>query len=130
MSSWGRSVSGNTGAYCRARAKLPESVLRRLALGTARELEARAPKDWLWRGRHVKLVDGTGITMPDTQKNQQAYPQPASQKPGLGFPLMRMLVVLSLATAGMCGLAFGPWTGKRTGETSLLRMIWAFSLTT
>ncbi len=113
--------SPNTGAYCRARAKLPEAVLSRLTLDTGRQLEARAPTEWLWFGRHVKLVDGTTITTADTLENQQAYPQHPSQKPGLGFPLIRMVVVLSLATAALCALAFGPYLGEDTGETALLR---------
>jgi hypothetical protein len=79
--------------------------------------------DWLWFGRHVKIADGTTTTMPDTQANQNVYPQSTAQKPGLGFPILRMMVVLSLSTAALCGLAFAPYAGKRTGESSLLRSL-------
>ena len=79
------------------------------------------PKRWLWHGRHVFLVDGATVTLPDTEDNQQAYPQPPSQKPGLGFPIIRMVMLLSLATAALQGLAFGPYEGKETGEPALLR---------
>ncbi len=112
-----------TGAYCRARAKIPAGVLRRLTLLVGRRVEAAAPQPWLWHGRSVKLIDGTTVTAPDTKANQQAYPQSSTQKEGLGFPLMRMVVVMSLATALLCGLAVGPYSGKETGETALLRQL-------
>jgi putative transposase len=113
--------SGNTGAYCRARAKLPVSVIRRLACQVADGCERAVPKPWLWYGRHVKLVDGSTCSMPDTEKNQAEYPQPTSQQPGLGFPLARFVVLLSLASAMVSDLAIGPYIGKETGETALLR---------
>jgi putative transposase len=113
----------DTAAYCRARAKLPAAVIRNLALQAGRRLEEAIPEDWLWRGRHVQLVDGTTMTMPDTDDNQKAFPQPASQKPGLGFPMIRMVLLLSLATAAVTGMAYGPYKGKETGETALLRQL-------
>jgi putative transposase len=117
--------SEDTAAYCRARAKLPACVLRRLAREVGRNLERDAPSAWLWHGKHVHLVDGTTLTLPDTPDNQRAYPQPASQKPGLGFPMIRMVVLLSLATAALQDLAYGPYQGKETGETALLRALLA-----
>src|SRR5262249_43360575 len=72
---------------------------------------------------HVQLIDGTTVTLPDTEENQQAYPQPDSQKPGLGFPMIRLVVLLSLATAALLDMAFGPYQGKETGETALLRQV-------
>ena len=116
--------SSDTGAYCRARAKLPEVVIRRLAVQVGSRLEEEIPVDWLWHGRHVKLADGTTLTMPDTPANQQAYKQSTSQQPGLGFPIVRMVVLLSLASAALCGMALGPYAGKETGENALLRSLW------
>jgi hypothetical protein len=113
--------SGDTGDYCRARAKLSPAALRRLVIRSARGLEEQAPDAWLWHGRHAKLVDGFTFTMPDTPANQEAFPQPTSQAPGVGFPMARACVVLSLATAAIHDLAFGPYKGKETGETALLR---------
>lgn len=115
--------SPDTGAYCRARAKLPERVLQRLVYDLADELESRIPADWLWQGRHVKVGDGTTLTAPDTPDNQKVWPQPRSQKPGLGFPILRMVVLLSLATAAVSGVAIGPYKGKETGEPALLRTL-------
>ncbi|RPH74217.1 MAG: IS4 family transposase [Hyphomicrobiales bacterium] len=113
----------NTGAYCRARAKLPEKVIERLAVDVARGCEAQVPRGWLWHQRHVKMVDGTTCSMPDTEENRAVYPQPSSQKEGLGFPLIRLVVALSLATAMLCSAAMGPYSGKETGETALLREV-------
>ena len=113
--------SPDTGAYCRARAKLLEPVLRRLVYAVGDELESRIPADWLWLGRHVKLGDGTTLSTADTAANQEVWPQQHAQKPGLGFPILRIVVLLSLATAALCGLAIGPYQGKETGETALLR---------
>ncbi len=113
--------STNTGAYCRARAKLPEQVLQRLTLDMAVGCEEQAPSDWLWHDRHVKLVDGTTISMPDTVANQEEYPQPESQSEGLGFPITRMAPLFSLATGMLCDMAMGPYQGKETGELALFR---------
>src|ERR1700730_6650065 len=74
----------DTGNYCRARAKLSVPLLRRLTLQVGNALEAEAPAAWHWKGRHVVLVDGFTTTLPDTPENQKVYPQPSTQKPGLG----------------------------------------------
>jgi hypothetical protein len=113
----------NSGPYCRARSKLPLGVMRDLTTVVANNAQRMARRKWLWFGRHVKLVDGTTVTMPDTAENQEAYPQQSSQQVGLGFPIARLLGVLSLATGMLHDLAMVPYRGKGTGETSLLRQI-------
>lgn len=113
--------SDNTGAYCRARNKLPVAVLTRLTTDVANGCEQQLPRRWLWKGRHVHLVDGTTVSMPDTPENQQAFPQHKAQAEGIGFPIARMVVLLSLATAMVKAMAIGPYQGKETGETALLR---------
>ena len=85
-----RPCSAETGAYCQARKRLPESFFGDVACQTGRALEADVDPRWLWKGRHVYLFDGTTVTMPDTPENQQAYPQVYNQKPGLGFPIARL----------------------------------------
>ncbi len=115
--------SGNTGAYCRARAKLSETVLRRLTTDVADGCERQVDANWLWHGRHVHLVDGTTVSMPDTEANQEAYPQSSQQAEGIGFPITRVVVLLSLATAMVMDMAMGPCMGKETGETALLRQL-------
>ena len=115
--------ANNSGAYCKARAKLSETVLRRMTTRLADGCEKEIPENWLWNGRHVKLVDGTTVSMPDTEANQEAYPQQASQKEGLGFPVARIVVLVSLATAMLSGMAVGPCSGKETGELALMRQL-------
>jgi putative transposase len=116
-----RPPSGDTGAYCRARAKLKLTALQRLVREAAGQLEREVDRSWLWKGLHAKLVDGFTFTMPDTAENQAAFPQIVEQQPGVGLPIARACVVLSLATAGVCDLAVGPCEGKETGESALLR---------
>jgi Transposase DDE domain len=113
--------SANTGAFCKARAKLPADFLRELATTLSRLLEEQAPLHWRWRGRRVILVDGTTLSAADTAANQAEYPQHHQQQPGLGFPILRMVVLFGLATASLLACAFGRFEGDDTGETALLR---------
>ena len=115
--------SGDTGDYCRARAKLDLAAVRALAVGAARQMEQAADPSWLWHDLHAKLIDGFTFTMPDTPDNQRQFPQQKVQRPGAGFPIARACAVLSLATAAICELNFGPYEGKETGENALLRGI-------
>jgi hypothetical protein len=116
----------DTGDYCRARAKLSAAAIRDLSCEVSQELEQAAAADWLWKGRHhAKLIDGFTFTMPDTAANQAAYPHPKTQRRGVGLPIARAVAVLSLATACVLDLAKGPYQGKETGETALLRKLLA-----
>jgi hypothetical protein len=115
--------SAATGAYCKARAKLPVRFLRRLTYHLGHTLEAQAEPSWLWHRLHVKLIDGTCLSAPDTQANQAVYPQSKSQQPGLGFPQIRLVALLAFATAALVGAAYGPAKGKETGETALFRTL-------
>jgi hypothetical protein len=115
--------SGDTGDYCRARAKLDLTALRDLATGAARHMEQAANSAWLWHGLHAKLIDGFTFTMPDTADNQREFPQSNNQRPGAGFPIARACAVLSLATAAIHDINIGPYQGKQTGENALLRGI-------
>lgn len=113
--------STETGAYCKARARLPVSLVSSLARETGSLVAGEAPADWLWRGRRLRLVDVTTLTLADTQENQAQFPQPASQKKGLGFPLLRLVVLLCLSTGALIYAAMGPCEGKGSDEQSLFR---------
>ena len=115
--------SANTSAYSQARSRLPEGVLSSLAKESAIDLEKEAEAEWMWRNRSVKMPDGTTVSMPDTTENQARYPQPASQKKGIGFPIARAVGIFSLATGALLDLAMAPWSGKETGEHALLRQL-------
>jgi len=87
-------------------------------------LESSSAPSWQWRGRSVKLVDGTTVSMPDTAENQGRYPQHGKQKPGLGFPLARLVGLISLQSGAVLDWAMGPCKGKGTGEDSLFRQLY------
>jgi len=116
--------SPNTASYCEARSRLPTAVLRTLAKDTAQQLQQTLPEAWKWNGRNVFIADGSHVSMPDTPENQAAYPQPVVQQPGIGFPLARLTLLLSLATGACHDLAIAPYAGKGTGETTLLRQLY------
>jgi hypothetical protein len=113
-----------TSSYCDARQRLLLGVVVRLVRQTAGAIEGRVPAAWLWNGRHVTLVDGTTASMPDTQENQRVFPQSKAQGIGLGFPIVRMVALIALATGVVRDLALGPYQGKETGETALFRTLW------
>jgi hypothetical protein len=116
--------SPNTASYCNARSRIRTSVLSTLARRTAGELHASAGGQWKWNGHSVFIFDGSSVSMPDTPQNQQKYPQPPQQAKGLGFPLARIGVLLSLATGACHDLAIAPYQGKGTGETNLFRQMY------
>ena len=115
--------STHTGAYCSARIRLPTQIPSTLVYHTGRLMADQVPDEWHWRGRPVRLVDGTTVTMPDTPANQVTYPQPRSQQPGLGFPLCWMVGILCLGSGALLNAAIGPYLGKGADEQTLLRQI-------
>jgi Transposase DDE domain len=115
--------TAKTDPYCKARRRLPESLLRRLLRETGQALHREAPAEWRWQGRRVQVVDGTTVSMPDSPANQAAYPQNPAQEPGLGFPLARLVVVFSLACGSVLDAALGRYQGKQTGENALFRTL-------
>jgi Transposase DDE domain len=119
-----RPCSAQTGAYCQARRRLPERLVADLARQTGRALDGDADPEWLWKGRRVYIYDGSHASMPDTPANQAEYPQPDTQKPGLGFPLARIAAVFSLATGAILDLGIGRYAGKGQSELGLLRTLW------
>jgi IS4 transposase len=112
-----------TDPYCKARQRIPETLLPRLTRETGQALHAQAPEDWRWHGRRVKVVDGSTVSMPDTLANQEEYPQNPTQAHGLGFPIARFVVVFCLACGTVIDSAIGRYQGKETGENSLLRTL-------
>ncbi len=113
----------NTTSYCTSRQEIPEELPLNLMRELAKETRDQAKAKWLWKDRVVKLVDGTTVTMPDTTENQSEYPQPTSQKPGLGFPMARLVIIFSLAVGVAIEVAIGKYAGKLNGEASLLRTL-------
>jgi hypothetical protein len=116
--------SAETGAYCQARKRLPESLFSDVARHTGRALDAKIESQWLWKRRRVYIYDGSSVSMPDTPKNQAAYPQPDTQKPGLGFPLARIAAIFSLACGTVLDVGICRYAGKGQSELGMLRTLW------
>ena len=117
-------VSGfsvSTGGYCRARQRLPCELVSSLACQLGDLIDHKTTDSWLWKGRKVKIVDGTTVTMPDTITNQKAFPQQRGQKTGLGFPICRIVGITSLSSGALLNAAVGRFKGKGGDEQTLLR---------
>jgi len=113
--------SANTGAYCKARLKLPEELFCRLSRDVASRLDQLTPQAWRWRGRRVHVIDGTTVTAADTPANQEVYPQRDNLPGNVGFPLVRWVGLFCLASAVCRDVQIGPYSGKGSGETTLSR---------
>lgn len=112
--------SSSTASYCTARKKLPEQMLSDILVHTADRLELM-PESGLLNNRRVIVVDGTGVSMPDTPQNQAVWPQLSSQKPGCGFPTARICACFSLASGALLSYAIG---NKKNNELPLFRKQW------
>lgn len=112
------SVDGDTGGYCQARGRLPLDILARIRHAVAAGADKLLPQaQQLWHGLCPKVIDGTTVTMPDTPKNQREYPQSRSQKPGCGFPLMKIVGIFSLSSGVLLDYRKG---NKHRHELALL----------
>lgn len=112
--------SMSTSSYCKARNDLPLEPLIHAVKETGKTLHQQAHPSWQWKGHNTVIVDGTTVLMADTTDNQQTFPQQSCQKPGLGFPIARIVGLVSLSTGSIVSYAKGPYQGKGSGETSLL----------
>jgi hypothetical protein len=110
----------NNGPYCKARQRLSVGLVKELGETVGRRMVRAQPQSWRWRGREVKLIDGATMSMPDTAMNQATYPQVSQQKEGLGFPVVRMVGIISLGCGAILEWALRPCQGKKTGENSML----------
>jgi hypothetical protein len=115
--------SNNTGPYCKARKRLPELTVKNLVQEVGASASKQGKSEWNWKGHEIKMTDGTHATMADTEENQKEFPQHGNQKEGVGFPIVRMVAVMSLAVGTVLDYAIGAYKGKGTGEQSLLRGI-------
>ena len=117
----GRGASGRTAGYCKARARLRQADLDLIHRQLADRIRSAPRGERLWLGRPVKIVDGSGLSMPDTPSLQKLYPQPKGAKPGCSFPVMRVVALFCLGTGVLIGLAKG---SLQVGERALFRSLW------
>lgn len=114
-------VCEDASAYTKARARLPVELINHLSDRVRKMAHSLTPDEWKWKGMNVYLVDGFVLRAPDTLANQKKYPQPSSQKEGLGFPQVRVVTTTSLASGCVVHHNTAPVGGKKTGEVSLFR---------
>jgi hypothetical protein len=114
-------VDEGTSAYVQARQRLSQERLRPVLEATAQAADQRARSAGSLQGRPVKVIDGSSTQLPDTAANQKAYPQPARQKPGCGFPVMKLAVLFSLASGALLDLVMGNLHGH---DLRLFRQLW------
>jgi hypothetical protein len=107
--------------YCQARAGLPIERLQEIHEALVNEAQEHIAQRDLWCGHRVLVVDGTTVTAPDTPANQRVYPQQRVQKPGCGFPIIRIVALMSLATGLLVSWVTGHW---RQHELMLLQGLW------
>lgn len=100
-------VDDNASAYIQARQRLPQECLERVLAATAQAAERRAAPSSQLQGRPVKVVDGSSVQLPDTAANQQDYPQPSGQKRGCGLPVLKLVVLFSLASGALLDVVLG-----------------------
>lgn len=113
----------SSGPYCKARQRLPLALIEQSLLHVGQRLEKRMPAAWRWAGRVVKIFDATCLSMPDTAQNQARWPQIPGQRPGLGFPQMRVGALIGLASGAVLDYAQCAVRGKATSEHTLLRRL-------
>ena len=116
-------MSPGTAGYCLARRRLPLPALQDIWCGIATELDRRGDPGWLWHGMRVAVTDGTTTTMPDTPANQKCWPQPRSQKPGCGFPIMKIVAVFALATGAIHAVVCN---SMHSAEQAMLQTFWPY----
>jgi len=112
--------SSSTSSYCAARKKLDEQMLSDILKHTAARLE-EIPEPGLMNNRRVIVVDGTGVSMPDTLANQEVWPQSSLQKEGCGFPIAHICACFSLKSGALLSHDLG---NKKNHELLLFRQQW------
>lgn len=115
--------SEDNSAYCQARKRLPEKLLKKLFINVGNELESKTTPEDNWCGRQVKVLDASTVSMPDTIDNQKAYPQPSSQKVGCGFPLAKIMVLFSITTGAAIEIVIDVF---KTHDIKLARVLYNY----
>jgi hypothetical protein len=115
--------SSETTAYCKARKRLPIEDLNSIHESVVNKVQGRVRDEQRWMGHDIKVMDGTGITLADTPLNQKDFPQPSSQLPGCGFPVMKMVACFCLSSGALL-----KWveTSLKSHESRILQQFLGF----
>jgi hypothetical protein len=114
-------VQDGDSGYVQARLRLPRERFEQALSATAQNADRRVRPLGQLQGRPVKVADGSTTQMPDTAQNQRRYPQPPSQKPGCGFPVLKFVVLFSLASGALLNVFLG---SLHHHDLRLLRGLW------
>ena len=109
---WGRLTAGLDGpaaptasAMTQARRRLGPAPLRELFF----LLRGPSPAEARWKGLLVAAVDGTIMTVADSEANLAVYSRQRGGRNGAsGYPMLRLLVLVSCGTRTVTGAVSGP----------------------
>jgi len=87
------------------------------------QLEVAIGAEWKCNGRSIKLLDGSTLLLSDTPANQKEFPQQKCQKKGSGFPIARLVALISMGSGAVLDMVIGRYSGKETGEMALARQL-------
>lgn len=105
------------GAISHARVKLGVDIFRDMFYKLVSGFKNIGPD---FNGFVTVMFDGTSMTMPDTESNQEEY---GKHKAGRGygaFPQMRAVALMVLSARRIFDIAYAPCKGKKTGERTLM----------
>ena len=109
----GRSMAENSSAYCQSRKLILPALVERIYRHVAQAAFGWAPAATRLQGRRLKALDGTSARLADTPANRAAFPQPTSQNPGAGFPVMKIVALFCVASGAILAHATGNlWTSE------------------
>jgi len=111
LQSDGAAVSTNTGAYNKARQKLPLTAVEEFSDNAFAQLTATTNGSLPAIGRRAFVFDGTTVRTPHTKDLKQLYPPTSNQEGESHWPLIRMLVAHDVST----GLGMRPEWGAVNG---------------
>ena len=114
-------VDEGDSAYVQARLRLPKERLEKALGATAQAADRRVGQGGQLQGRPLKVADASTTQLADTRRNQKRYPQPAAQKPGCGFPVLKFVALFSLASGAILNVALG---NLHHHDLRLLRQLW------
>lgn len=111
-------------AVPQARYRVGAAPLEAIFERTAETWATTAAEDHQWRGLTVYGVDGTVLRIPDTDENREVFGLPGSSRGQAGYPQVRLVALMALRSHLIRAVAFGPCSGKKTGELSLAQQLW------
>ena len=113
-------------AYCKARHRLTEASIKTLLTQSGENLDGASPETWRWHDRRVVITDGSTLSMPGHRRKPASVPATRLAKKGVGYPILRIEILVTLGSGALLGSAVAAYQGKRTGEMALFRKLLKF----